>query len=66
MRTARENGRVSFDAGDKDDQTQLVVDNSDQPYLLNAEWILLAAMIDRLTLIIYTIVSGILLGLCLA
>lgn len=63
MQPPRENGRPSFDHSDKDHTTPLV---TEMPYSANAEWILLAAMIDRLTLIIYTIVSGVTLGLCLA
>jgi hypothetical protein len=67
MRCPRENGRTTFDcAGDKDDHTASLVLNDEPAYLVNADWILLASMIDRLTLIIYVTVSGITLGLCLS
>jgi len=67
MRPTRDQGRSSFDLGfDKDDHTAQLVTDNDVPALANAEWILLAATIDRLALIIYVIVSGLLLGLCLA
>jgi hypothetical protein len=67
MQPTRENGPRSFDFGDKDDHTsRLVLTDQEMPYLLNAEWMLLAAMIDRLSLIVYTIVSFVVLGLCLA
>lgn len=67
MRSPRENGNSSRLDFDKDDQTaNLVVDHDAVPYMVNAEWILLASMIDRLTLIIYSVVCGITLALCLA
>lgn len=67
MQPQRENGRASFDFGDKDDQTVLVGRGHETPhYLVNAEWYLLAAFVDRIALIVYTIVSGVVLGLCLA
>ena len=49
----------------KDDQTANLVDR-EAPYMVNAEWILLATMIDRISLIVYAVVNGIVIGLCLA
>jgi len=67
MRSPRENGRTSFDtSGDKDDTSTNLIVEHEPPFLVNAEWILLAAMIDRLTLIVYVVVCGITMGLCLA
>jgi hypothetical protein len=50
---------------EKDDQDITLIDN-EVPYMNNAEWILLASMIDRISFIVYAVVSGIILGLCLA
>lgn len=67
MRSPHENGNSSRLDYEKDDQTaNLVMDHESAPYMVNAEWILLASMIDRLTLIIYSVVCGITLALCLA
>lgn len=66
MRTPRENGHSSRLEFDKDDQTTNLVVDHDAPYMVNAEWILLASMIDRLTLIVYSVVCGITLALCFA
>lgn len=66
MRTPRENGNSSRLEFDKDDQTTNLVVDHDAPYMVNAEWILLASMIDRLTLIVYSVVCGITLALCFA
>jgi hypothetical protein len=49
----------------KDDQTTNLVDY-EAPYMVNAEWILLASMIDRISFIVYAVVNGIVLGICLA
>ncbi|CAL8148842.1 unnamed protein product [Orchesella dallaii] len=65
MRSPHENSRSSLNF-DKEDQTTNLVVEYDAPYMANAEWILLASMIDRLTLIVYSVVCGITLALCLA
>jgi len=49
----------------KDDQTANLVDY-EAPYMANAEWILLASMIDRISLIVYAVANGIIIALCLS
>jgi hypothetical protein len=49
----------------KDEQTATLV-AYEAPYMVNAEWILLATMIDRISLIVYAVVNGIILGICLS
>ncbi|CAG7784891.1 unnamed protein product [Allacma fusca] len=66
MQPARCSSRNGLDGNfEKDDQDTTLIDK-DVPYMNNAEWILLASMIDRISFIVYAVVTGIILGLCLA
>lgn len=49
----------------KDDMSTGLVDY-ETPSMLNADWIFLATMINRIAFIVYAVVNGILLALCLA
>jgi len=59
------NGGVDLN-NDKEQMTNLVSNSYEYPYATNAEWILVAAMIDRLSLLVYVVVCSITMGLCLA
>ena len=64
MRVPRGSSRNHVDINAEKEGRSLL--EYESPFMNNAEWILLASMIDRLSFIVYAVVTGIILGLCLA